>query len=191
MVREADFHLFILDIRLPDGSGFDLCREMRASGLKQPILILTARDETADKVIGLELGADDYITKPFELHELVARIRALLRRSYGSLAEGESSSHVDAGEVSLDLARQRVYCRGSEIHLTTTEFRLLAFLVRHPGQAFDRVTLVRRLWSEVQLAGDNRTVDVHIRNLRNKIEVDPSRPRLIVTVRGAGYMFAS
>lgn len=190
MALEEEFHLFILDIRLPDGSGFDLCRDLRASGERQTILILTARDETADKVIGLELGADDYMTKPFELHELVARIRALLRRSYGPLAQGQPS-RVDAGEVSLDLAEQRTFCRGSEIHLTTTEFRLLAFLVQHPGQPFDRAALIRRLWSDEQLVGDNRTIDVHIRNLRTKLEIDPARPRLIVTVHGAGYMYAS
>jgi DNA-binding response OmpR family regulator len=189
MAVEDEFHLFILDIRLPDGSGFDLCRDFRTSGLRQPILILTARDETADKVIGLELGADDYMTKPFELHELVARIRALIRRSYGPLGEGESA-RVDAGEVSLDLVKQQVICRGLELHLTATEFRLLAFLVRHRGQPFDRAALIRHLWGDQQLTGYNRTVDVHIRNLRTKLEVDPARPKLIVTVRGAGYMFA-
>ncbi|UCG23704.1 MAG: response regulator transcription factor [Chloroflexota bacterium] len=189
LAREVDFHLFVLDIRLPDGSGFDLCRDLRASGLRQPILILTARDETSDKVIGLELGADDYMTKPFELHELIARIRALLRRSYGSLADGEPSL-VEAGDISLDFVKQRVFCRGLELHVTATEFRLLAFLIQHPGRAFDRATLIRRVWSDEQLAGDNRTVDVHIRNLRTKIEIDPAWPRLIVTVRGAGYMFA-
>lgn len=195
-VREArdaalqeEFQLIILDIRLPDGSGFDLCRNLRTAGLRQPILILTARDETADKVIGLELGADDYMTKPFELHELLARIRALLRRSYGPLASGDQS-HLVAGALNLDLAGQRLFCRGQEIHLTATEFKLLAFLIRHQGQAFDRQTLIRRLWAGEELAGDHRTVDVHIRNLRAKIEVDPARPRLIVTVRGAGYMFA-
>ena len=185
---EAHFHLFILDVRLPDGSGFDLCRDLRASGSRQPILILTARDETADKVIGLELGADDYMTKPFELHELLARIRALLRRSYGPLAAGDQS-HMVAGVLSIDLTRQRLYCRGREVHLTATEFKILAFLVRHQGQPFDRQTLIRRLWDDDEVAGDNRTIDVHIRNLRTKIEVDPARPQLIVTVRGAGYMF--
>lgn len=182
-------HLLILDIRLPDGSGFDLCRDLRGAGFRQPILMLTARDELGDKIIGLEVGADDYMTKPFELHELIARIRALMRRSYGSLALGEQSVLV-VGELTLDLAKQRLVCRGQEVHLTATEFKLLYFLVHHPKKPFARRELVARLWGDDQIAGDLRTVDVHIRNIRTKIEIDPSRPQLIVTVRGAGYMFA-
>lgn len=189
LTEEAEPHLFVLDVRLPDGSGFDLCRDLRSAGMKQPIIILTARDETDDKIFGLELGADDYITKPFELHELLARIRALLRRSYGALA-GSEGTHVVAGPLTMDLARQQLLCRGQEVHLTATEFKLLSFLVQHPDQPFDRQTLVARLWGDEAMAGDQRTVDVHIRNLRRKLEVDPARPRLIVTVRGAGYMFA-
>jgi DNA-binding response OmpR family regulator len=187
--NENEPHLFILDIRLPDGSGFDLCRDLRSTGFRQPILILTARDEMNDKVFGLELGADDYMTKPFELHELTARVRALLRRSYGSLAAGDKTQLV-AGALTLDLAEQRLSCRGQDVHLTATEFKLLSFLVQHSGRPFDRKTLVARLWGDEQLAGDFRTVDVHIRNLRSKLEIDPARPQLIVTVRGAGYMFA-
>jgi DNA-binding response OmpR family regulator len=186
---EREPHLLILDIRLPDGSGFDLCRDLRAAGLRQPILMLTARDELDDKIIGLELGADDYMTKPFELHELFARVRALLRRSYGALAEGDQARLV-AGPLSLDLARQQLLCRGREVHLTATEFRLLAFLVQHRGHPFERAALVGRLWGEEQVAGDLRTIDVHIRNIRAKIEIDPSRPQLLLTVRGAGYMYA-
>jgi DNA-binding response OmpR family regulator len=190
LVEEEEPQLIILDIRLPDGSGFDLCRDLRATGVRQPILMLTARDDLDDKIIGLELGADDYMTKPFELHELFARIRALLRRSYGSLANGEQT-YVVAGSLSLDLARQRLLCRGQEVHLTTTEFRLLAFLVQHPGQPFDRETLVSTLWGNEHAAGDLRTIDVHIRHIRTKIEIDPARPQLLITVRGAGYMFAA
>jgi DNA-binding response OmpR family regulator len=186
---EQEPHLLILDIRLPDGSGFDLCRDLRAAGLRQPILMLTARDELDDKIIGLELGADDYMTKPFELHELFARVRALLRRSYGALAEGDQARLV-AGPLSLDLARQQLLCRGREVHLTATEFRLLAFLVQHRGHPFERAALVGRLWGEEHVAGDLRTIDVHIRNIRAKIEIDPSRPQLLLTVRGAGYMYA-
>ncbi|MCI0393417.1 MAG: response regulator transcription factor [Chloroflexi bacterium] len=181
-----DFDLLILDIRLPDGNGFDLCREFRAAGLRQPILMLTARDEIIDKVIGLELGADDYVTKPFELRELVARIRSLLRRSYGPLAEG-GHTRLNVGDLSLDLAGQRVTRGQQEIHLTATEFKLLAFLAQNPDRPFDRETLIERIWGYDEFVGDARTVDVHIRNLRQKIEPDPAQPRLIVTVRGAGY----
>ena len=189
LTKEKEPHLFIIDIRLPDGSGFDLCRDLRAGGLRQPLLMLTARDEMEDKIFGLELGADDYMTKPFELHELMARIRALLRRSYGSLAQGEQPVLI-VGDLTLDLARQSLLCRGQEVHLTATEFRLLTFLVQHRGQPFDRKTLLARLWGDEQVVGDLRTVDVHIRNLRTKLEIDPSRPQLIVTIRGSGYMFA-
>lgn len=178
--------LIILDIRLPDGSGFDLCREFRTAGVRQPILMLTARDEVIDKVIGLELGADDYMTKPFELRELIARLRALLRRSYGPLAEG-AQTRLNLGDLSIDLAGQRVSRGTQEIHLTATEFKLLAFLAQHPGRAFDRETLIEKVWGYDEFVGDARTVDVHIRNLRQKIEPDPSRPHLIQTVRGAGY----
>lgn len=189
LAEETEPQMIILDIRLPDGSGFDLCRDLRAAGMRQPILMLTARDELDDKIIGLELGADDYMTKPFELHELFARLRALLRRSYGSLADGEQT-YVVADGLSLDLAKQRLLCRGKEVHLTATEFKLLAFLVQHPGQPFDRQALVGRLWGDDQAAGDLRTIDVHIRNIRTKIEIDPARPQLVLTIRGAGYMFA-
>jgi DNA-binding response OmpR family regulator len=189
MAVERAPHLFVLDIRLPDGSGFDLCRDLRSAGYRQPIMILTAHDEMNDKVFGLELGADDYMTKPFELHELTARTRALLRRSYGSLASGDMT-HLVAGPLSLDLVEHRLLCRGQEVHLTATEFRLLVFLIQNAGRPIDRQTLVTHLWGDEQFAGDFRTVDVHVRNLRAKLEIDPAKPQLIVTIRGAGYMFA-
>lgn len=179
--------LFILDIRLPDGDGFDLCKEIRRSGMRQPILMLTARDEVIDKVIGLEVGADDYMTKPFELQELLARIHSLLRRSYGVLSS-ERSVRVITGDLSLDLDSQRVFRKQEEIHLTNTEFRLLAFLARNPGRIFGREELLENVWGYQDIGTDDRTVDVHVRNLRQKIEQDPKRPQLIVTVRGYGYM---
>ena len=178
--------LFILDIRLPDGNGFDLCREWRLAGHRQPILMLTAADEMIDKILGLELGADDYITKPFELRELIARIRAAVRRAYGHLAEG-SSSRINIGDLSLDLTLQRTTRGQNELYLTATEFRLLTFLARHLEQPFNREQLIEQVWGYDEFVGDARTVDVHIRNLRQKIEPDPSRPRYIITVRGAGY----
>jgi DNA-binding response OmpR family regulator len=187
--REAQtptFDLVILDIRLPDGSGFDLCRDFRAAGLRQPILMLTARDETIDKVIGLELGADDYLTKPFELRELMARLRSLLRRTYGAFSQG-GQPRLSVGDLSLDLLTQQVFRGSREIHMTATEFRLLAFLAQNSGRPFDRETLIENVRGHEGFVGDLRTIDVHIRNLRRKIEPDPTQPHYIITVRGAGY----
>lgn len=180
----------ILDIRLPDGDGFELCRQLRGRGLKQPILMLTARDELIDKVIGLEVGADDYMTKPFELRELIARLRALLRRTYGLLSSG-TGSVLRFGELEIDLAAQRVTRSGQEIHLTSTEFKLLAYLAQHPDQPQDRETLIEQVWGYDTFVGDARTVDVHVRNLRRKLEPDPQSPRYVVTVRGSGYKLVS
>ena len=186
LVEQHPPDLFILDIRLPDGNGFDLCREWRLAGLRQPILMLTAADEVIDKILGLELGADDYITKPFELRELIARLRAALRRAYGHLAEG-GQSRLNVGDLSLDLTLQRIMRGQTEIYLTATEFRLLAFLAHHLDQPFNREQLIEQVWGYDEFVGDARTVDVHIRNLRQKIEPDPSRPRYILTLRGSGY----
>ena len=180
--------LVILDIRLPDGSGFDLCRDLRNNGFLQPIIMLTARDETVDKIIGLEMGADDYITKPFELQELVARIRALFRRSYGELA-GEDSQILRIGDLSVHLDKQKVFRRDQEIQLTPIEFRLLVFLVKNQGRTIKRESLYQALWGYTSVGSEARTLDVHIRNLRQKIEPNPAHPRIIVTVRGAGYRF--
>jgi DNA-binding response OmpR family regulator len=186
MAPRAD--LIILDIRLPDGSGFDLCRQFRADGLRQPILMLTARDEMIDKIIGLELGADDYMTKPFELRELIARLRALLRRTYGELASASATATtLHVGSLEIDLVSQRVLHDGTEIYLTGTEFKLLAYLAQHPNRPHSRETLIDDVWGYEYFVGDPRTVDVHIRNLRQKIEHDAANPTLIVTVRGAGY----
>lgn len=185
----ANADLIILDIRLPDGDGFELCRQFRARGLKQPILMLTARDELIDKVIGLEVGADDYMTKPFELRELIARIRALLRRTYGPLSTTTGVT-LRFDDLEIDLAGQRVSRNSQEIQLTGTEFKLLAFLAQHPDQPQDRETLIEQVWGYDYFVGDARTVDVHVRNLRRKIERDPQSPQTIVTVRGSGYKLA-
>lgn len=179
--------LIILDIRLPDGSGFDVCRQLRASGLRQPVLMLTARDETVDKIIGLEVGADDYMTKPFELRELTARVRSLLRRSYGEYA-GVQTADLTISGMHIDLSSQRVTIDEKEVHLTSTEFKLLAYLAQHPNVPHSREKLIDDIWGYDQFVGDARTVDVHIRNLRQKVEVNPSDPERIVTIRGSGYM---
>jgi DNA-binding response OmpR family regulator len=181
--------LILLDIRLPDISGFDVCRQLRAEGVRVPILMLTARDEEVDKVLGLELGADDYVVKPYSLRELISRVRALLRRAYGNLAALSREERVTFGQVEVDLERLSVYRQGRAVDLTPTEFRLLRYLIAHPGRPFSRGALIEAVWGYDSIVGDERTVDVHIRHLREKLEDDPSNPRWLVTVRGVGYKF--
>ena len=179
-------HLIILDVRLPDGSGFDFCRQMRKSGLNQPIIMLTAHQEEADKVLGLEMGADDYITKPFSLRELVSRVRAQLRRAYGDYSSAESSTVV-INDLVLEQATGQVR-RGEElISLTPIEFRLLNVLARHRGQALTRAQIVEAVWGYAPDLESEKTVNVHIRRLREKIELKPEQPSLILTVPGIGY----
>ena len=182
-------HLILLDIRLPDMSGFDICRQLRAEGMRQPILILTARDEEVDKVLGLELGADDYVVKPYSLRELISRVRALLRRAYGELGTISKGDRLRFGEVEVDLERMQVTQRGKLVNLTPTEFRLVRYLVGCPGRPCSRSTLIEAVWGYRSDIGSDRTVDVHIRHLREKLEDDPSHPRWLVTVRGVGYKF--
>ncbi len=189
LARNRDPHLILLDIRLPDISGFDVCRQLRAEGLRQPILMLTARDEELDKVLGLELGADDYVVKPYSLRELTSRIRALLRRAYGELAAVSTGDRLRFGEIEVDMERLQVRRRGKLVALTPTEFRLLRYLVSHPGRPFSRDQLIEAVWGYASDVGSDRTVDVHIRHLRKKLEDDPANPRWLVTVRGVGYKF--
>ncbi|MCS6845361.1 MAG: response regulator transcription factor [Caldilineales bacterium] len=189
LTRSEDPHLILLDIRLPDISGFDVCRQLRAEGKRQPILMLTARDEELDKVLGLELGADDYVVKPFSLRELVSRIRALLRRAYGELSLASTGSILSFGDLTLDLERLQVTRRGQVVDLTPIEFRLLRYLASNPGRPFTREHLIETLWGYESDIGSDRTVDVHMRHLRQKIEDDPANPRWLVTVRGIGYKF--
>ncbi len=184
--RERNPHLIILDVRLPDGSGFDFCRRMRSLGLRQPILMLTVRAEEMDKVLGLEMGADDYVTKPYSLRELLSRVRALLRRTYGEFSSADADL-LYAGDLIIDRGRGQVR-RGDElISLTPTEFRLLVFLARHPGQALSRVQIIDAVWGYAADVESERAVNVHVRRLREKVELDPSRPALILTVPGIGY----
>lgn len=179
-------HLILLDVRLPDSSGFDVCRRLRQRQLRQPILMLTVQGDEMDKVLGLEMGADDYMTKPYSLRELQSRIRALLRRAYGELA-ASNANQLFAADLVIDLSQSRVW-RGDElIELTPTEFRLLAHLAQHPGQALSREQLLTAVWGYDAAVEDERTVNVHIRRLREKVERTPSRPTLILTVPGVGY----
>lgn len=189
LAHSEDPHLILLDIRLPDISGFDICRQLRAEGERMPILMLTARDEAIDKVVGLELGADDYVVKPYDLRELIARIRALLRRAYGELSQAVRGGRVTFGEIEVDLERLVVTRDGEPVPLTPTEFRLLRYLVTNPSRAIARETLIEAVWGYTGDVGSERTVDVHIRHLREKLEADPAEPRHFVTVWGIGYMF--
>jgi DNA-binding response OmpR family regulator len=190
LVRAQDPKLILLDIRLPDISGFDVCRQLRADGCRAPILMLTARDEELDKVLGLELGADDYVVKPFSLRELTSRIRALLRRAYGDLSTaGDRSGQVRFGDIEIDVERLLVRRDGRLVDLTPTEFRLLRYLVAHPGRPTSRQALIEAVWGYDSEVGYDRTVDVHVRHLRQKLESDPAQPRYLVTVRGVGYKF--
>lgn len=185
--------LIILDIMLPKLDGFEVCRILRKE-FTVPILMLTAKGEEVDKVVGLELGADDYITKPFSLRELLARIRAMLRRvemmKQEALSEVETvPPSIKVGNLEVNFARYQVFRGGSVVDLSPKEFELLAFLIRNRGQVFSRDRLLERVWG-YDYAGDTRTVDVHIRWLRQKIEQNPSQPHHILTVRGVGYKFS-
>jgi two-component system OmpR family response regulator len=178
--------LIILDIMLPGLSGFEVCRILRKE-MTIPILMLTAKTEEVDKIVGLEIGADDYMTKPFSMRELLARIRAMLRRAeIGRLELAGDQARLKAGDLEIDLARHQVFLGGTKTELSPKEFDLLAFLARHRGFVFSREQLLEKVWG-YDYTGDARTVDVHVRWLRQKIESDPAHPKRLVTVRGAGY----
>lgn len=179
-------HLIILDVRLPDASGFDVCRQLRQLRLRQPILMLTVQREEVDKVLGLEMGADDYITKPFSLRELVSRVRAHLRRAYGEFST-TGGDLLYAADLVIDRNSGQVHRGDQLLTLTPTEFRLLAYLAQHPGQALTRAQILEVVWGYDANIEDERTVNVHVRRLREKVELDPSQPRLILTVPGIGY----
>ena len=186
--REAP-DLIVLDVMLPGMDGFEVCRTLRQES-PVPILMLTARDEELDKLLGLELGADDYLTKPFSMRELLARVKAMLRRVEMSRPGAGNESHrpLRDGDLEVDLVSHGASLAGSPLHLKPKEFDLLAFLMSHRGRAFSRDQLLEQVWG-YDYAGDTRTVDVHVRWLREKVEADPSRPELVETVRGVGYRF--
>ncbi len=184
--------LIILDLMLPKMDGLEVCRILRKDMIV-PILMLTAKTEEIDKIVGLEVGADDYMTKPFSLRELLARIRAMLRRTEMAkqeVAKSEASepSLIKAGDIEVDLSRHTVKNKGILVELNPKEFDLLVFLARNREQVFNRDTLLEKVWG-YDYAGDTRTVDVHIRWLRQKIEDNPDQPLYLVTVRGVGYKF--
>jgi DNA-binding response OmpR family regulator len=170
--------------------GFEALRRLRASGAKMPVLVLTARDDEVDKVIGLELGADDYLTKPFGLRELMSRIRALLRRAYGDLADAAGGRVIRHRDLVIDLERRRVQRGGKRLGLTPTEFEILRHLASRPGRVYSRGELLELLRDYEALDQDEKTINVHVSHLREKIEDDPSQPVFVLTVRGVGYAFA-
>lgn len=186
VARQRRPDLYILDIMLPALDGLSLCRILRRE-TQAPILMLTARADEVDRVAGLETGADDYLTKPFGMRELVARVRALLRRAAQGAARVDKPILESSG-ILLDTRRRLVRKTDKEIALKPKEFDLLAFLMSHPGEVFSREELLNRVWG-YQFGGGSRTVDVHVRWLREKIEDQPSQPELVQTVRGAGYRF--
>jgi len=181
----AQLDAIVLDLMLPYVNGLDLCRLLRHEGYMVPILILSAKSSETDRVVGLEVGADDYLTKPFGMRELVARVRALLRRNRYPLPQTRPSV-LKFKEVTLYPTECRVMVRGEEINLSPKEFRILELFMSHPRQVWSRDQLIERVWGP-DFMGDSKTVDVHIRWLREKLEVDPSRPEYLLTVRGFGY----
>jgi two-component system response regulator RegX3 len=180
--------LVLLDVMLPRVSGIDVCRTIRAGGSRTPIIIVTAKASEIDTVVGLEVGADDYVSKPYRLRELVARMRAVLRRTPPQdeiLREGDV---LDVGELRLDPERHEVFLRGQEVSLPLKEFELLELLMANAGRVLTRETLIDRIWGP-HYVGDTKTLDVHVKRLRAKIEPSPSSPRHLLTVRGLGYKF--
>jgi phosphate regulon transcriptional regulator PhoB len=187
IARNEKPDLILLDVMLPSASGFDVCRMLRKQS-SVPIIMLTARAEETDRVVGLELGADDYITKPFSMRELLARVKSVLRRS----SNGEKVAPrqmVEVGELRIDPTRYEVTVDGRRVELSPKEFDLLFFFVSHPGQVFSRQTLLDNVWGADAYVED-RTVDVHMRWLREKVEANPSQPKRLLTVRGVGYKFS-
>ena len=183
--------LILLDVMLPKMNGFDVCRRLREGGSSVPVIILTAREEEADKVLGLEIGADDYITKPFSMRELMARVKANIRRTVmqqSGSAEGAMSA---GGGLTINPENYQVCKRDKPIDLTQREYELLTFLASHPGKVYSRTDLMEQVWNYGYVGDDVRTVDVTVRRLREKIEDDPASPTLILTRRGVGYYFSA
>jgi DNA-binding response OmpR family regulator len=189
---EADFDLVVLDVMMPHVDGLEVCRKLRATS-SVPIIMLTAKAEEIDKVLGLELGADDYITKPFSMREFRSRVKAALRRASmraaaAATAEEEGAEPLTRGDLAIDFAKRAVRLRGATVRTTFVEFEILTTLARHPGRVFSREQLLEQIWGDYAYR-DPRTIDVHIRHLREKIERDAKEPEYLYTVRGVGYRF--
>lgn len=186
--KDDDVHLWLIDIMLDKASGFELFNEIKASKPKMPIIFMSARDQEFDRIIGLEKGSDDYITKPFNILEVKARIKAIMRRARSEHEEKEKAKTIEAGDLKLDCESRRVFIAGKEINLTAKEFDVLELLVFNPNKVYSRENLLNIVWG-YEYPGDVRTVDVHIRRLREKIEANPSEPKYVHTKWGVGYYF--
>ena len=190
LARAEKPDLILLDVMMPKMMGFDVCRALRGEGDNVPIIILTAREEEEDKVLGLEIGADDYITKPFSMRELIARVKANIRRT-GMLSPAAQESAMSAGGgITINTDNYQVYKNNAPIDLTQREYELLTFLASHPDKVFSRVDLMEQVWNYGYVGDDARTVDVTVRRLREKIEDDPANPVYILTRRGVGYYYS-
>jgi len=183
------YDAILLDVMLPGGTGFDVCRTLRQRGVQTPILMLTARGQVIDRVVGLKLGADDYLVKPFEMAELLARIEALLRRTTSAIPAGASAESYRFGDISVDFRRAEVTKGGQKLELSAREFKLLRYFIEHRGAALTRDELLNEVWGYNAMPS-TRTVDVHVAWLRQKIEPNPRHPQFILTVHGMGYKFA-
>lgn len=187
MARDKEYDMILLDVMLPKLSGFEVCQQIREFS-SVPVIMLTAKGDDMDKILGLEYGADDYITKPFNILEVKARIKAIMRRTGKSEKDGSREKVIESGEMRLDCEGRRVYISGKEINLTAKEFDVLELLVLNPNKVYSRESLLKLVWG-ADYPGDVRTVDVHIRRLREKIEANPSEPRFVHTKWGVGYYF--
>jgi len=185
---KGGFDLILLDVMLPGKDGFTLCREWREAGLRTPIILLTAKTQEVDKVVGLELGADDYVTKPFSLRELVARIRAVLRRAPTAAPAPQPATVCEFGDVRVDFGRCEAWRKGKKVQLTALEFKLLHVFLAHRGQVLTIDQLMKEVWGSDVFLTDS-VVYTHVNNLRAKLEEKPAKPRLLVSVRGVGYRF--
>ena len=191
--RSENPDIILLDVMLPKMIGFDVCRTLRDEGNNVPVIILTAREEEADKVLGLEIGADDYITKPFSMRELIARVGANIRRTAMNAAASASAAETAmpvTGGLSINTDSHQVFRDGTPLELTTREYELLTFLASHPNKVYSRIDLMEQVWNYGYVGDDQRTVDVTVRRLREKIETNPANPKYILTRRGVGYYFA-
>lgn len=191
LARTEDPDVILLDVMLPEMDGFEVCRTLRAEGNNVPIIMITAREEETDKVFGLDLGADDYITKPFSMRELLARVRTNMRRAASMLPAqpGSDADVIRAKDLVIDRARRSVSRNGHEIELTQREYELIKYLAENPGKVMSREELMSAVW-QYDYFGDLRAVDVAVRRLREKVEDNPSEPQYVITKRGAGYYFA-
>lgn len=187
LIRENKYNIILLDVMLPKLDGFQVCQQVREFS-DVPIVMLTAKGEDMDKILGLEYGADDYITKPFNILEVKARIKAIMRRTAASEPKEENSKVIESGDLKLDCESRRLFVQGREINLTAKEFDLLELLVMNPNKVYSRENLLNLVWG-YEYPGDVRTVDVHVRRLREKIEPNPSEPKYVHTKWGVGYFY--